>query len=186
DLSRVNADANVYFPLNYPFWELKHTLAIGTKAGSTLSLYNHRVPSYERFYSTGPYLIRGWAESLPNSLQEAEKAVLFQGDSVALASTEYRFPIFSIVSGVLFADTGLFWNQESQPTDLAAFNLAHLRSGYGVGVRVNTPLGPLRLDLGLHDLNLKDWGTPDYWSGLKKETGVFPNIAPHFSIGQKF
>lgn len=176
DLTRVNAEVNRYFPVNYPFWDLKHTLAVGTKAGTILSLYNHKVPTYERFYSTGPYLIRGWDETLPSALDAAqrERSALFQGDSVAIGSIEYRFPIYAILSGVVFADTGVFWDQESRPGDLSAFNLAHLRSGYGVGIRVNTPLGPLRLDLGI--------------SQLRDEAGNWLplGLKPHFSIGQKF
>ncbi|MNL17570.1 Outer membrane protein assembly factor BamA [compost metagenome] len=62
---------------------------------------------------------------------------------------------------MVFGDTGLFWDQAQQN-----FGWERARSGYGVGVRLNTPLGPLRLDYGL-----KKWG----------EAGQI-----HFSIGQKF
>lgn len=184
DLTRINAEVNRYFPINYPFWDWKHTLAFGTKAGTILSLFNHKVPTYERFYSTGPYLIRGWDETLPSAVNEQtrERAALFQGDSVAIASIEYRFPIYSILSGVVFADTGIFWDQEARPGDLSAFNPAHLRSGYGIGIRVNTPLGPLRLDLGISELYGPKREDPD-----KGKEVFFPlGIKPHFSIGQKF
>ncbi len=195
DLSRVNAEANRYFPLNYPFWDLKHTFALGTKFGTTMSFFNHTVPTYERFYATGPYLIRGWEESLPSTLDAGtrEYASLFQGDSVMIASAEYRFPIVSVLSGVVFADTGLFWDQEAGSNSRSGFHMfgdltnpltgqpldpsgigSHVRSGYGVGIRVNTPLGPLRLDLGISQLR-DDQGN---W---------FPKgVKPHFSIGQKF
>ncbi|MBM3268786.1 MAG: BamA/TamA family outer membrane protein [Candidatus Sericytochromatia bacterium] len=195
DLTRLNVEANRYFLVNYPFWDLKHTFAVGTKFGSTMSFFNRTVPTYERFYSTGPYLIRGWEETLPSSLDAATRdyASLFQGDSVAIASIEYRFPIVSVLSGVVFADTGLFWDQLAAPSARNSFHLfgdlanpltgqpldssgigSRLRSGYGVGVRVNTPLGPLRLDLGVSQLR-DDQGN---W---------FPKgIKPHFSIGQKF
>lgn len=181
DLTRINFDANRYIPV----WPAKTVLAIGAKVGTTLSLFRKTIPSYERFYSTGAYLVRGWSEALPGF--SSSDSVLYQGDSLALGSVEYRFPIWNIVSGVVFADTGIFWDQQSTPTGPNAFNRLHLRSGYGIGVRVNTPLGPLRLDLGVHDLSLGTWGKADFWpTEHPKSPGVFPSIVPHFSIGQKF
>lgn len=121
-----------------------------------------QVPEYERFFSTGQYLIRGWPEyvdlSLPGSIGTKYPVNFFQGSNVVTASLEYRFPIYSILSGVVFGDTGLFWDQ-------GTFDLHNLHSGYGLGVRVNTPLGPLRLDYGMSGLEPGTW---------------------HFSIGQKF
>ncbi|MDB5099152.1 MAG: polymerase, partial [Cyanobacteria bacterium RYN_339] len=114
-------------------------------------------------YSTGPYLIRGWPEFATPDSDIGRKYPLnfFQGSNTAIGSLEYRFPIFNIVSGVVFADSGLFWDNSifDQNGNLL------LHSGYGAGLRLNTPLGPIRLDYGM--------------SGL--ETGQF-----HFSIGQKF
>ncbi|MBI6545305.1 MAG: BamA/TamA family outer membrane protein [Cyanobacteria bacterium NC_groundwater_1444_Ag_S-0.65um_54_12] len=166
DLTRINLEANRYLPV----WPDKCVLAFGIRSATTLSLFKQRIPSYERFYSTGLYLVRGWPENIYDSLYQGDAAVLVKGDSLALGSLEYRFPIWNIVSGVVFADTGIFWDQQARADSLNAFNLSHLRSGYGVGVRVNTPLGPLRLDL----------GTPGWKPGQPLR------IYPHFSIGQKF
>lgn len=149
--TRLQADLNRYLPIPY----IKdHTFAVGLKAGTNFGTSGNIIPSYEQFYSTGNYLIRGWDEAK------------FSGNSFSLLSAEWRFPIVNILSGVVFADTGIFWDQTQQ-----AFNLNQARSGYGVGIRVNTPMGPLRLDLG--------------YSRYNNEGGAGV-IKPHFSIGQKF
>jgi outer membrane protein assembly factor BamA len=138
-------------------------LAIGTRLGL---LTGPSVPAYERFYSTGPYLIRGWPEYATLQTIQAQNLPVnyFQGSNAAVASLEYRFPIFNVVSGVAFGDTGLFWDG-GNINDANGNFLLH--SGYGLGVRLNTPLGPIRLDYGLRKFDLSQ--------------GQF-----HFSIGQKF
>lgn len=158
NLSRLQLDVNHYFPL----WA-NHTLAAGWKLGTLFSTTGGFVPPYERFFSTGSNLIRGWPENPVGAGALAQFPYgSFSGDSFTLASLEYRFPIVNILSGVVFGDSGIFWDQSRNN-----FNWDRTRSGYGVGIRINTPLGPLRLDYGLRE-----------WSF---NTGVI-----HFSIGQKF
>lgn len=158
NLSRLQLDINRYFPL----WA-NHTLAAGWKLGTLFSAAGGFVPPYERFFSTGSNLIRGWPENPVGAGALAQFPYgSFSGDSFTLASVEYRFPIVNILSGVVFGDTGIFWDQSQNN-----FSWDRTRSGYGVGIRLNTPLGPLRLDYGLREWSLT--------------TGVI-----HFSIGQKF
>lgn len=64
----------------------------------------------------------------------------FEGDKMLLGSVEYRFPIAKKVQGVVFSDIGNAWEGEG-------YKLNDLKGSIGVGVRVNTPLGPVRLDL---------------------------------------
>lgn len=157
-MTRLQLDLNRYFPL----W-LGHTLAVGWKLGTMQTPFGGNIPPYERFYSIGNYMVRGWPEglNLTSAGNQGAPGQAFAGDSFTLGSIEYRFPIVNILSGVVFGDTGLFWDQAQQN-----FGWERARSGYGLGVRLNTPLGPLRLDYGL-----KRWG----------EAGQI-----HFSIGQKF
>ncbi len=63
----------------------------------------------------------------------------FKGSKMMTATAEYRFPIVKKVQGVIFTDVGNAWDDNS-------YNLTHLKAGVGVGVNVNTPLGPIRLD----------------------------------------
>ena len=57
-------------------------------------------------------------------------------------STELRVPIVGNLGAVLFLDGGNVW------TDPWDFNLNDLRYDVGPGLRYNTPIGPVRLDVG--------------------------------------
>lgn len=66
----------------------------------------------------------------------------FRGSRMLLATLEYRFPIANKVQGILFTDWGGTWDSGFFPKGNAIYG-----SG-GLGVALNTPLGPLRLDYG--------------------------------------
>ena len=91
------------------------------------------------------------------------------GQSTALANIELRRPIFGIVSAVLFLDAGLV------EADGFNFNGSDLRYSTGGGIRIDTPVGPLRLDVG-YKLNPPD--NPD-------GTGM-DRWRVHFNIGHAF
>jgi outer membrane protein insertion porin family len=75
---------------------------------------------------------------------------------MVLLSTEYRFPISSGLVGVGFVDVGDAWGARSEYLDVGSIfgdNLPQHSSfepsaGYGIGIRVRTPIGPIRLDYG--------------------------------------
>ncbi len=67
----------------------------------------------------------------------------FYGDKMVLANAEYRFQIIKGLQGVVFADTGAAWLKDD-PVNLADFS-----TGAGVGVRIDTPIGMLRIDYGV-------------------------------------
>ena len=86
------------------------------------------------------------------------------GTRLVVFNEEVRFPIFRIVKGVLFADAG---NTFAERAD---FSFSELEVGAGFGIRINTPLAPVRIDIG--------YPVP----GRAGQTG----LRWHFSIGQMF
>ncbi|HBS59994.1 MAG TPA: outer membrane protein assembly factor, partial [Firmicutes bacterium] len=64
----------------------------------------------------------------------------FEGSKMLIGSAEYRFPLGNKIQGVGFVDAG-------QASD--SFSLSEVKSSVGLGVRINTPIGPLRLDYGV-------------------------------------
>lgn len=63
----------------------------------------------------------------------------FKGDKMLTATAEYRFPVANKVQGVVFTDVGKAWDGEG-------YKLNDLKASVGVGVRVTTPIGPIRVD----------------------------------------
>ena len=66
----------------------------------------------------------------------------FRGSRMFTATLEYRFPMANKVQGILFTDWGSAWSNGFIPKHEQIFG------SVGVGVALNTPLGPLRLDYG--------------------------------------
>jgi len=65
------------------------------------------------------------------------------GKSVVLAGTELTFPVFkNLLKGAVFYDVGNVW-----PKYTEIFQGGY-KQGAGVGVRVKTPIGPIKLDYG--------------------------------------
>ncbi len=133
------------------------TLALGVRGGTFLG----NNPPYEQFYSNGFNVIRGYPEN----------GFLF-GKQFAIGSAELRFPIFNPVSGVVFADIGEFWPISTTREDLNQG--LPFKYGVGLGIRLNTPMGPLRLDYGIRDFSKLNFDS------------LFDAGQLHFSIGQKF
>lgn len=69
----------------------------------------------------------------------------YRGTRMGLATIEYRFPIVTKVQGAIFTDWGAAWSKDLMPKS------NDIHGSVGVGLSLNTPLGPLRLDYGRGD-----------------------------------
>ena len=74
---------------------------------------------------------------------------------------------------MLFLDGGNVW---TNPWD---FNCNDMRYDVGPGIRYNTPVGPVRLDLGLP-------AQSDSWPARQRRAADARQFRFHFSIGQAF
>jgi outer membrane protein insertion porin family len=120
-------------------------------AGSQSFLFNIQggtilgdLPPYEAFSLGGTSGVRGYEDGDVGS-----------GRSYIQATAEYRFPIVSIVGGELFADYGTdLGTGSSVPGNPAgARGKPGNGFGYGAGLRVQSPIGSLRLDYAINSLN---------------------------------
>ena len=127
----------------WQFWG-NAVLASAIRVGYTEGLRATReqgITSFERFWAGGSTTVRGYKERKLGPVDD-ESGKKHRGDVQFILNAELRFPIYNLVGGVLFFDTGNVWNQLSEIQEIPP------RSAMGVGVRVDTPLGPARLDYG--------------------------------------
>jgi outer membrane protein insertion porin family len=136
-LNRVRASYSYFIPVNFlSFSEGTQALAFNIQGGTVFGT----LPPYEAFQIGGSNSVRGWNEGKIGS-----------GRSFGIFSAEYRFPVFNIVGGVLFFDYGTDLGSASgvPGNPAGARNKPGSGAGYGIGVRVQSPLGSIRVDYGL-------------------------------------
>src|SRR5438876_685634 len=97
------------------------------------------VPIYERLFLGGSNNLRGFPFREVGPQQNGEP---IGGQSMARATLEWTFPIIEKARGALFYDTGFVNTSEW------SFGFNHMASDVGVGLRLDLPIGPLRLDYG--------------------------------------
>lgn len=71
----------------------------------------------------------------------------FKGDKMYAATFEYRLPIAKKVQGVLFTDVGSTWGIDRGQIPWYKDDRS-IHFSAGVGLRLQTPIGPVRLDYG--------------------------------------
>ena len=127
------------------------------------------IPFFKRYFLGGSTNLRGWGRFEVSPLADGNP---IGGQTFAYFSTELRFPLVGKIGAVLFVDGGNVW---LNPRD---FNLNDMVYDAGPGLRYNTPIGPVRLDVG--------------WQ-LNTIPGLLVNgeqqkrpLRIHFSIGQAF
>jgi outer membrane protein insertion porin family len=97
------------------------------------------VPIFERLFLGGSNNLRGFPFREVGPQQNGEP---IGGQSMARATVELTFPIIEKARGAVFYDTG-FVNSSAW-----SFGFNHIASDIGVGLRLDLPIGPLRLDYG--------------------------------------
>jgi outer membrane protein assembly complex protein YaeT len=167
DYYEVTAEGRYYLSLGR-----RAIVAVKVRGGSIdgFGVQDVAVPFHKRYFLGGATNLRGWGRFEVAPLSGAGLPI---GGATRLDfSTEVRVPIWNKLGGVIFVDGGNVWEN---PWD---FNLGDLRYDAGPGLRYNTPIGPIRVDLGYQ---------------LNRISGLLVNGKPeprrfrfHFSIGQAF
>jgi outer membrane protein insertion porin family len=124
--------------------DCKQALAFQVSAGT---LVGSDIPPYEAFCLGGGNSVRGYFD-----------CDLGVGKSFGEFTIEYRFPIFSIVSGEIFFDAGTTFGTQGDIPGNPGGLLGKSGDGFspGVGLIVTTPVGPLRLEVATQDFT-SEW-----------------------------
>ncbi len=118
-------------------------MAGGIHSGDSLGF----IPVEDRFYSGGSNSVRGWNRSELGPKRESGTPI--GGKSVFEASIEARHHLFWRLSGVVFIDAGNVWRNSFE------YKFNDLAYDVGTGLRVETPIGPIRFDIGFPVWNEK-------------------------------
>ena len=114
------------------------------------------------FKAGGTQTVRGYKQDELSGYEIS--GIPLGGTRLVVFNEEIRLPIAGILRGVLFADAG---NTFANRTD---FSLSDLEVGVGFGLRIRTPLAPIRIDVG-YPVSRQPGSAGWRW---------------HFSIGQMF
>ncbi|MBI2821886.1 MAG: BamA/TamA family outer membrane protein [Acidobacteria bacterium] len=109
------------------------------------------IPISERFFAGGSTSLRGFRLDQAGPLVEKtvtvngrseKRLVPIGGNALFIWNTEIRFPLLGIVRGAAFFDTGNVFRS------LRDLSLTDFSNAVGFGLRLKTPVGPLRIDFG--------------------------------------
>lgn len=132
---KLLADVSYYLPL-------AENLILATKLKGGLmepTQGDVLTPIEDRFLMGGAMSLRGWGRNQisPTNSEDSKLG----GNSMLEAGAELRFPLYSIFSGTAFMDVGNTWKNSFD------FDLSDLHYDLGLGLRINTPVGPIRADV---------------------------------------
>lgn len=155
----ISLEASKYFLLPWDIiLQFKGELAVVNSWGS-----GNEVPIFDRLYLGGANNLRGFNFREVGPVDEYNNPI--GGNSLGYLTVETTFPIMSRVRGAVFADAG-FVN-----ADAYDFSTSNVNADIGIGLRLDLPIGPIRVDYGYPVIH-------DGWNG---PPGKF-----NFNIGYQF
>jgi outer membrane protein insertion porin family len=133
DFDRLETDARRFRLLGSSI-----VLAGAVRVGYAQAHGGTSLPVGERFYVGGASTHRGFKEKELGP--KGDDGSNLGGESYLLVNAELRAPLLGSLEGGLFLDVGNAW--------LGRIDVSDLRWAAGAGLRLRTPVGPLRVDMG--------------------------------------
>jgi outer membrane protein insertion porin family len=141
DFYKFELKSSWYFPGFLPghIWELN------SKAGVVES-YNgsKRVPLFDRWFLGGAYSLRGF--DYHDVGPKDERGEPIGGGTYWYGSAEYSVPIIERLRFAAFYDIGMVYRDAYS---FGSKGTGSFNDNWGFGIRLNLPIGPLRLDYGV-------------------------------------
>ena len=168
---KLNFQSSVFFPLpNQQVFELLGAARVvdafgstegnGTNVEETIVTGNEPkrsvwrrvdpVPVFDRLFLGGANTLRGFA--FRNVGPKDVDGQPVGGNTSISGTAEYSYPIIERVRGAFFFDVGDVYRDAYEVT------VSDLKSDAGIGLRLNLPIGPLRLDYGYPIMTDKQTG----------------------------
>jgi outer membrane protein insertion porin family len=154
----TNIDSGWYFPL--PWW--KFVLALHGNIAYASGHSGRELPVFERLYCGGTNTVRGYRQRGIGPKDSEDNPT--GGNKRVVFNLETHFPVYEAMSGLVFFDAGNVYDEDNH-----LFSHS-LRMSIGMGIRIYTPIGPMRLDWGYKLMRRLDESAADW----------------HFAIGTYF
>jgi outer membrane protein insertion porin family/translocation and assembly module TamA len=163
----LTTDGRAYIPLGE-----KIVFATRAQVGNIRPVAHdpHNVPFSKKYFLGGASSLRGWGRYEVGPLSDSGLPI--GGISLLAFSEEVRLNIRGKLGAVLFVDGGNVWS------DSWGINLRDLRYDVGPGFRYQTPVGPIRFDVGYQLTPIPELRVDG--EEQKRRWRI------HFSIGQAF
>ncbi len=143
---------------------------IEVSSSSSFELLVDQLPLSERFFAGGDTSVRGFAlDRLGDDATIDKYGFPLGGNATLILNGELRFSMTRTIDIVGFLDGGNVYDRVSN------MSLTRIRGGAGFGVRYQSPVGPIRVDLGFK-LDRQEFDNGE----LERPTAL------HISIGQAF
>ncbi len=108
------------------YWKVGKSQVVATRG--TMGYGSGHIPYMQKFAVGGIDTLRGYRDDQ------------FKGNRMFTGTMEYRFPVAKRVQAALFVDVGNAWQSDSFDF------IQDLKTGLGMGIRLVTPFGPIRVD----------------------------------------
>jgi outer membrane protein insertion porin family len=159
-----NYELRVRHAVYIPLW-FRHVFMVRGEVVTVEPLGDAKeVPIFDRVFLGGSGTIRGF--DFRDVGPKDNQGEPIGGRTGAYVSTEYTIPVGGPFRLAGFYDTGMVW------TDAYTMDLDNLNSGYGVGLRVDIPQFPIRIDYA--------------WQAESDEFNESSSGKVHFVIGYTF
>jgi outer membrane protein insertion porin family len=162
----ISLEASKYFSLPFDLiFLVKGQLAVVNAwgDGEDSDVFGDGVPIFDRLYLGGANNMRGFDFRNVGPVDVDDNPI--GGNSLAYITFELTFPIISRVRGAVFSDIG-FVNEGTWNFDTSGYN-----ADVGIGLRLDLPIGPIRID----------YGYPVVYDTFNGPPGKF-----NFNIGYQF
>jgi outer membrane protein assembly complex protein YaeT len=116
---------------------------LGDDGARLVDVVEDQLPASERFFAGGDTTVRGFSlDRLGTDATISATGFPTGGNGLVVLNSELRVAVVGSLGAVAFMDAG---NVFQRATDL---DLGELRAAAGFGVRYQSPVGPIRIDLG--------------------------------------
>lgn len=143
DIYQLELRHSHYLPgfANGHIWEILGRVGVVDKYGDT-----KRVPLFDRYFLGGQNTLRGYDFRKVGPRDSLGEPI--GGDTYWFGSVEYSIPVIERLRFAAFYDIGMVY-RDPYSFSTKGEGTGSFSDNWGVGIRLNLPIGPLRLDYGI-------------------------------------